>query len=158
MTYVGPYSQATLMYEPSEADIAIEVATPGTILDYVAKNVPKFLFLIKKANLLPLYNSSQEKHTLFLPRSFEKEFPQFIDSNIAFRICKFSTTPGIITTKMLSSSSNIVIYSLLSAENLNIQSELGEIRVQNELLVAGDILCTNGLIHIVDNILHPKFI
>lgn len=154
MTYVGPYSQATLMYELSEPEIAIEVATPGTILDYVAKNVPKFLFLIKKANLLTLYNSSQDKHTLFLPRSLPNQLQ--IDPNIAFRICKFSTTPGMITTKMLSSSPNFVIYSLLPSENLNIQSDFGEIKVQNELLVAGDILCTNGLIHVVDNILFPK--
>lgn len=154
MTYVGPYTQATLMYEPSEPDIPVEVATPGTILDYVAKNVPKFLFLIKKANLLSLYNSTQDKHTLFLPRNIPL-FTQYIDPNLAFKICKFSTTPGIITTKMLSSTPNLVVYSLLPSENLNIQSNFDEIRVQNNLLVAGDILCTNGMIHIIDTILRP---
>ena len=43
MTYVGPFTQATLMYEPDEASPKGEVATPGTILDYVAKNLPHFL-------------------------------------------------------------------------------------------------------------------
>jgi hypothetical protein len=156
MTYVGPYSQATLIYEPNEMGNNIEVATPGTILDYVGRNMPKFLFLIKKANLLPLYNSqeNQEKLTLFLPRSF-KPFSQYIDPNIAFKICKFSTTPGIVTTKMLSSSPSFVVYSLLPAQNLNIQSNPDGIKIQNRFLLAGDILCTNGIIHIIDDILYP---
>lgn len=162
MTYVAPYSQATLMYEPSEVEIPIEIATPGTLLEYVAKNSPKFLHFIKKANLLNLYNSTQCKNTLFLPLHFHIKpelLPQNqkLDPNIAFKICKFSTIPGMITTQMLLSSPNLVIYSLLSSENLNINSNsvTGEITVQNNLLVAGDILCTNGIIHIISNILYP---
>jgi len=156
MTYVGPYSEATLMYEPSEPDHVIEVATPGTILDFVGKNSPNFLFLIKKANLLNLYNSSQQKHTLFLP--FCVNIPN-ADPNIAFRICKFSTTPGNITTTMLSSSPNFVIYSLLPNENLNIQNIRGRrpgITIQNKILLHKDIMCTNGIIHLIDNVLKPE--
>jgi hypothetical protein len=88
--------------------------------------------LIKKANLLSLYNSNQDKHTLFLPRSIETEaFSEYIDPNIAYKICKFSTIPGIITTKMLSSSPNVVVYSLLPTDNLNIHSDLDEIKIQD---------------------------
>lgn len=154
MTYNGPYSQATLIYEPSEFETAVEVATPGTILDYVAKSAPMFLFLIKKANLLPLYNSSCQKHTLFLPKSI-MPFSHYIDPNTAFKICKFSTTNGMITSKMLSSSPNFVVYSLLPTQNLNIQSDLDGIKIENRTLLAGDILCTNGIVHIIDNILQP---
>jgi len=161
MTYVGPYSEATLMYEPNEPENVVEVATPGTILDFVEKNSPTFLFLIKRANLLNLYNSSQQKHTLFLPlpscvwAPFEEW--RNIDPNTAFKICKFSTTPGNITTTMLSSSPNFVIYSLLPNENLNIQNtRSGVITIQNKILLHGDIICTNGIIHFIDIMLKPE--
>ena len=65
MTYVGPFTQATLMYEPDEASPKGEVATPGTILDYVAKNLPHFLPIIKKAGQLPFYNATA---LLFVPK------------------------------------------------------------------------------------------
>lgn len=155
MTYVGPYSEATLMYEPSEPDHVEDVATPGTILDFVRKNSPNFLFLIKKANLLNLYNSTQQKHTLFLPLSCILP-NKYIDPNTAFKICKFSTIPGNITTTMLSSSFNFVIYSLLPTENLNIQNTKLGIKIQNRILLHGDIMCTNGIIHFIDNILIPE--
>ena len=161
MTYVGPYSEATLMYEPSEPDHVEDVATPGTILDFVGKNSPNFLFLIKRANLLNLYNSSQQKHTLFLPSSCI--IPnKYIDPNTAFKICKFSTTPGNITSTMLSSSPNFVIYSLLPNENLNIQNTRSgvspgvRVTIQNKVLLHGDIMCTNGIIHFIDGMLNPE--
>ncbi|MGL5962304.1 MAG: fasciclin domain-containing protein [Cetobacterium sp.] len=166
MTYVGPYSEATLMYEPSEPDHVVEVATPGTILDFVEKNSPNFLFLIKRANLLNLYNSSQQKHTLFLPSSSCIIPNKYIDPNTAFKICKFSTTPGNITTTMLSSSPNFVLYSLLPNENLNIQNTRSEVplgraqsavTIQNKVLLHGDIMCTNGIIHFIDGLLNPDF-
>jgi hypothetical protein len=157
MTYVGPYSEATLMYEPSEPDHVVEVATPGTILDFVGKNSPNFLFLIKRANLLNLYNSSQQKHTLFLPScNTEPDTESAIDPNTAFKICKFSTTPGNITTTMLSSSPNFVIYSLLPNENLNIQNTRSGVTIQNKVLLHGDIMCTNGIIHFIDSMLKPE--
>ena len=155
MTYVGPYSEATLMYEPSEPDHVVEVATPGTILDFVGKNSTNFLFLIKTANLLNLYNSSQQKHTLFLPACVNIS-NKYIDPNTAFKICKFSTTPGNITTTMLSSSPNFVIYSLLPNENLNIQNTRSGVTIQNKLLLHGDIMCTNGIIHFIDSMLKPE--
>jgi hypothetical protein len=158
MTYVGPYSEATLMYEPSEPDNVVEVATPGTILDFVEKNSPIFLFLMKRANLLNLYNSPQQKHTLFLPTCINilDRYIEYIDPNTAFKICKFSTTPGNVTTAMLSSSPNFVIYSLLPNENLNIQNNSGLIIVENKILLYGDIMCTNGMIHFIDTILKPE--
>lgn len=68
MTYVGPFTQATLMYEPDEASPKGEVATPGTLLDYVAKNLPHFLPIIKKAGQLPFYNATERRYTLFVPK------------------------------------------------------------------------------------------
>lgn len=158
MTYVGPYSEATLMYEPSEpypGKFGADRIDRGSILDFVRRSAPNFLFLIKRANLLNLYNSHQQKHTLFLP--FFMDTPNnCIDPNTAFKICKFSTTPGEITTTMLSSSPNFVVYSLLPNENLNVQNNSGVITIENKVLLYGDILCTNGMIQYIDSILKPE--
>ena len=56
MTYVAPYSQATLIFEPDEEiNIgSVIIATPGTILDYVTRYHRSFLGLIKRANLLTI--------------------------------------------------------------------------------------------------------
>ena len=173
MTYVGPYSKATLMYEPSESRVLEKVLTPGcvfgiddvergtdcgpmgSILDVVKRNSPNFLKLIKRANLLNLYNSSQQKHTLFLP-FFMDSLNKYVDPNTAFKICKFSTTPGDVTTDMLASSPNFVIYSLLPSENLNIQNNLGVTTIENKILLHGNITCTNGMIQFIDSMLIPR--
>ena len=108
MTYVGPFTQATLMYEPDEASPKGEVATPGTILDYVAKNLPHFLPIIKKAGQLPFYNATERRYTLFVRPSGSKRLPpdcchNQIDPNTSPSLGspnkkKMSTVPGVITT------------------------------------------------------------
>lgn len=168
MTAVGPYTQATLLFEPEEPQgKAIEVATPGTVLDYIARNHPRFLSLIKKANLLPFYNdtgASQPTMTVFVPREggdtntspLDGAFP-VLDGNTAWRICKMSTTPGMITTTMLMSSPILVVYSL-GRQPLDIVSNAKkEIWVKNKSLLFGDIVCSNGIVHVIDGLLWPTW-
>ncbi len=156
MTYVGPYSQATLMYEPDEASPKGEVATPGTMLDYITKKLPHFLPIIKKANQLPFYNSNERRYTMFIPKSLPDNFPR-LDPNTSLRILKMSTVPGVITTGML--SNNMILFPLDHPKNdLNISVyKNGEIKVREKTLLEGDIYCKNGIIHLLDNILLPTY-
>lgn len=153
MTYVAPFTQATLMYEPTEASPKGEVATPGTLLDYVAKNLPHFLPVIKKAGRLPFYNALGRNYTLFVPKN--PDFPR-LDPNTALRILTMSTVPGIITTSMF--SNNQTVFPMNSKNNLGITKyNNGEIKVGNHTLVEGDILCKNGIIHLLDGVLWPTY-
>ena len=156
MTYVGPFTQATLMYEPNEASPKVEVATPGTILDYVAKTLPHFLPIIKKAGQLPFYNATERRYTLFVPKSIPRDF-QHLDPNTAIRILKMSTVPGVITTSML--SNNQIVFPLDHPKNnLGITKYSdGEIMVMNNRLIEGDIMCKNGIIHLLDGVLWPTY-
>jgi hypothetical protein len=156
MTYVGPFTQATLIYEPNEYSPKGEVATPGTLLDYIAKNVPYFLPIIKKAGQLPFYNATERRYTLFVPKRLPPDFPS-LDPNTAIRILKMSTVPGVITTGML--SNNQIIFPLDHPKNnLNITKfRDGEIRVRDKTLIEGDITCKNGIIHFIDGILWPTY-
>jgi hypothetical protein len=129
MTYVGPYSQATLIFEPEEElNSKVEVvATPGTLLDYIGRTAPGFLQIIRKANT-------------------------------SRRICRNSTVPGIVTSDMLASSPHLIVYNLSNDGGCNsemsISSENGNILINNnQSVLYGDILCANGLVHVIDKIL-----
>lgn len=160
MTYVGPYSQATLIFEPDEElNSKVEVvATPGTLLDYIGRTAPNFLQIIRKANMLAFYNTvSQNKYTVFIPVQ-TKDYLMF-DANTSRRICRNSTVPGIITSDMLLSSPHMTIYTLANDGGCNnemtVSSENGNILVNNNHNVLyGDIRCSNGLIHVIDKILY----
>lgn len=159
MTYVGPYSQATLIFEPEEElNSKVEVvATPGTLLDYIGRTSPGFLQIIRKANMLAFYNTvSQNKYTVFVPVQ-TKDYLMF-DANTSRRICINSTVPGIITSDMLKSSQHLIVYNLANDGGCNnemtISSENGNILINNnQNVLYGDILCLNGLVHVIDKIL-----
>jgi len=159
MTYVGPYSQATLMFEPSEKP-AIEVATPGTLLDYISRTAPHFLTVVRKANMLNFYNDSgMNNYTLFVPlRPNNSDQYAMFDANAARRICMNSTVPGIVTSDMLTSSPHLILYTLLNdggcSNELNVSSDRRGILLNNKQnILYGDIKCSNGLIHVIDKIL-----
>lgn len=158
MTYVGPYTQATLISRGSELEEefnSVKVATPGTLLDYIGRTAPHFLQIIQKANMLPFYNTiSLNKYTVFVPVYNGLSYPMF-DANTARRICQKSTVPGVVTSDMLLSSRHLILYSLYNDSNeINVTSdENGILLNNNQNLLYGDIQCTNGLIHVVDKIL-----
>jgi hypothetical protein len=142
MTYVAPYSQATLIFEPDEeVNVGrVSIATPGTILDYVTRYHRSFLDLIKRANLMSLYNTINNlNYTVFIPRSGEiKNTP------------KAYTVPGIVTICMMLTSPNMIIYSM-SNDELRVTSINGNIFINGSQIIYGDIECTNGLAHVVNN-------
>jgi hypothetical protein len=144
------------MYEPDEASPKGEVATPGTMLDYVAKNLPHFLPIIKKAGQLSFYNATERRYTLFVPKRLPQDFP-LLDPNTAIRLLKMSTVPGVITTDML--SNNQIVFPLdHPRNNLGITKYRdGEIRVRNKHLIEGNIMCKNGIIHLIDGVMWPTY-
>jgi hypothetical protein len=156
MTYVGPFTQATLMYEPTESSPKGEVATPGTILDYIAKNLSHFLPVIKKAGQLPFYNAIERRYTIFVPKILPPDFPR-LDPNTSIRILKMSTIPGVITTGML--SNNQILFPLDNPRNNIdvIKHRDGEIKVRGKTLIEGDIMCKNGIIHLIDGVFWPTY-
>ncbi|TFH07026.1 MAG: hypothetical protein E4H07_09595 [Nitrosomonadales bacterium] len=154
MTYLGPFTQATLMYEPNEVALKGGVTTPGTILDYVAKNQSHFLHIIMKAGLQSFYNSIGRSYTLFVSR--ESQIISHLDKGTSIRFLKMSTVPGVITTDMF--SNNQTIFPLDHRNDLSIKKYRdGEIRVDDNPLIAGDIMCKNGIIHIIDGVLWPTY-
>ena len=143
------------MYEADEVASEV-VATPGSMLDYVAKKLPEFLPIIKEAGRFKFYNATERSYTLFVPKSLPADFPS-MDPNTSLRILNMSTVPGVITTKML--SNNMIVYPLAYPKNnLHVtKSAGGVIKVEGHTLTEGDIICVNGIIHVLDGLLLPAY-
>lgn len=48
------------------------------------------------------------------------------------------------------------IYTL-SGKQLTVQLDVGQYKIDNAFLVTTDICCSNGMIHVIDNVFLPKF-
>lgn len=48
------------------------------------------------------------------------------------------------------------IYTL-NGKHLTVQLDVGQHKIDNAYLVATDIQCSNGIIHVIDNVFLPKF-
>ncbi|MEZ4484464.1 MAG: fasciclin domain-containing protein [Syntrophotaleaceae bacterium] len=48
------------------------------------------------------------------------------------------------------------IYTL-NGKSLTVQLDVGQYKIDNAFLVATDIQCSNGIIHVIDNVFLPKF-
>ena len=48
------------------------------------------------------------------------------------------------------------IYTL-NGKHLTVQLDVGQYKIDNAYLVTTDIQCSNGLIHVIDNVFLPKF-
>jgi uncharacterized surface protein with fasciclin (FAS1) repeats len=159
MTYVGPYSQATLFYQPDEIyneTNTTRVSEPGTILDYICKNFVGFLNVIKTANLTSLYDSNVKKYTVFVP-SVSNTFPSF-DGDMAYRMCRGSMVNGALPTSVLASSKFYLLQTLLPQTSIAVENFENVITINcKHKLLYGSIFCSNGIIHVIDGVLWPNY-
>lgn len=155
MTYVGPYSMATDLSDYYlDPPKPIEVARPGTLLDIIAKQFPNFLALIKKANLEPLYSTvGYKKYTVFVPNV---PFP-LLDPDTAYRLCKNSTTNGALNLATLRSSQMYTLDTLSPQNNLFVETNTCGTQIRGKKILLADIMCTNGIIHVIDGVIWPDY-
>lgn len=157
MTSVIPSSEATVQVQPF-IQAPVLTATPGTILDYLVKFKPWFARLIKKANMSARYNSCQTRVTLFLPLEDPSLLLDKISSDEARHVLNTCTIPGLINVRILKASPRLQLYPYAYPhESLNVQLFSDQsITINGLLLVAGDIKCANGMIHLLNNMLVPQ--
>lgn len=136
MTYVGPYSQATLLYESTDQQPVIKVATPGTLLDLIVKQFPAFAQQIRRYKMEAFYNSPTEKHTVFV-------CPGFSGSPKAY------TVKGTIPVSVLKSAQQFLLQTKMQSKDLVINNLYDVVYVDGKKLVIGDIKTSNGIVHVL---------
>jgi hypothetical protein len=100
MTSTGPYTESTVIYEPSSSVFLGILNTPLGFLDFLRQKSPSYYSLVCKAKMEKFYNTPVRDYT-FLISEIPEQTLKNITSDLARQILQTSTLNGIITTKML---------------------------------------------------------
>jgi hypothetical protein len=159
MTYCGPYSQATLVYEPRTDRPLGAVAAPGTVLDVVTTHFPRYERLIGLAGMYQLYNDRSYASvgdrasymTLFIADN-DAALPLAAASrNDARDFCRASTTLAKLDAETLAASSRILLNTLSPTNDIVIDavSDSGAV-FANGATVRRVAECSNGAVVVTD--------
>lgn len=99
MTSTGPYTESTVIYEPSSGVFLGILNTPNGFLDLLRQKSPSYYYLVCKAKMESFYNTPTRNYTFLISEIPECTLKN-INSNLARKILQTSTLNGIITTKM----------------------------------------------------------
>ncbi len=136
----------------------------GSIYDYINRHpeMKKFKIVIDRAMMSGQLNDEQANFTILIPldgflKHIPDEYFQTMDNGLARQILNASTMNRRIEGDLLVSSPVAYYYTRNPAMRLYVTNINRKTRVNNcSNVVQFDIKCTNGLIHIVDNIIAPN--
>ncbi len=131
------------------------------------KDFSYFAYLVEKAGLDGIFNSNTEFHTytLFVPSdiSLRKRFDVNSFKNMDLYTCReivlYSSLDRQIYMPFLRSSPAMYINTRIPGSRIlveNIKSDGVTTLDGCVKIIEGDIVCTNGVIHVTDNLLWPE--
>lgn len=128
---------------------------PNSIVDVLQNMNHNYKYLITLSGMEDLYNQSEGKYTVFVPKNLDAEFVKNLDRYYAQSILNYNTAPTIIDERLLNNYSNF--YQINTREN----SLTIDLRKNSEGLFANDIRivgmkrCCNGIIYFTEKIVLP---
>lgn len=136
---------------------------PGSIYDFLNKNnCSKFKKVVERAGMIGQLNDKQADFTVLVPTdNFLAHIPaqyfEKMDDGLARQILDSSVIRKKIDKKLITSSP-VAYYNTRNPQmRMYITNISGKTQVNNcATIVKYDINCTNGLIHLVNNILAPN--
>lgn len=164
MTSSSPYTPSldmTHMYSFVDYRGVIKTADCKTfsIMNYLDENAEfsKFRDMINKTNMHGKFNSCQSNFTLFIvPNTYIKN--DIKDIGLANRILNMSTMNNVIDSNLLTSSPSSYYYTLNKEQRLYVTNDYDTHTTNVNLcskVLFFDIKCSNGMIHVLDNLLVP---
>lgn len=137
--------------------------TPGSIMHYLytGENFSKFLSLVDKAQMFGFLNSSQANVTLFVPENKYLEKYKNIenmDVGTARQILASCTLVRRIDRDLVTSSPFSYFWTKNPKAHMYVLNINNETYINEQAkVVKFNINCTNGIIHIVDNLIKPSY-
>ncbi len=136
----------------------------GSIYDYLHKNqnFSKFRTIVKRASMINQLNNSQANFTVLIPSDealahIPNEYFEFMDDGLARDILNCSLINNRINKELITSSPVAYYYTKNPAMRMFITNIGGRTNVNNcAKIVKYDIICNNGIIHIVDGLIAPN--
>jgi uncharacterized surface protein with fasciclin (FAS1) repeats len=171
--YSGPYSASynfTSMFNMTDkrGQYPITKPCPGTLLDIIDKNpdFSKFRYLVKLANQEEVLNASQANFTIFVPSNESLSLMNVddnifinMDSTTAWYIVKSCIIKNKIPSEILEDSPAAYYYTLSEGNRLFITNISGITYLNNSIrVIYKDIMCTNGIIHVIDGLFIPNIL
>jgi|SRR5579864_583629 hypothetical protein len=144
MTSCGPYSEATLIYEPIEKTVIASVAAPGSVLEVIATEYPNWLKLIERANLTRLYDGYP--CTVFVCANYL--FNESLPIATAYEMCRSSTLSRKIDARSLLCAT-LILNTMSPQNNLLITKNNTRVMVNGANIIA-TIDCNESIVHVTD--------
>jgi uncharacterized surface protein with fasciclin (FAS1) repeats len=168
MVSLGPYTERTnythMFYKGDlRGPYPNQVERPGTI-SYVLQQNPeysRFFYILKLAKLDPLYNDLQANFTLFVPSNkclsyIPEDVFVNMDISMARHVIKSSTLNRKITSDILKDSPASFFITQDPPSRLFVSNLSGQTKINNTIgITLPDIICENGIIHEINNIIWP---
>ena len=165
---ISPNSQSynfTHMFNMTDKRGILPITTPckGTLLDIInsTPDFGKFRYLLKLAQEEDILNSSQANFTIFVPsdRMLQKMGDNIfvnMDSTTAWYIVKSSMIKNKIPSEIIEDSPASYYYTVNEINRLFITNIGGTTYINDKIkIIHKDILCTNGIIHVIDGLIIP---
>ena len=168
MTSCGPNTQPmnyTHMFDFNDinGNTPIKTYSKNSIMDviYNHPDFTKFSYIIKLAEMDGLLNGKQANFTIFVPsdtaiKYIKKDVFLNMDQGDAKNIVNSSLLNSRIPKELIVDSP-AAYFNTLSPQNRLFVTNINEITKLNNYLTVlhFDIVCTNGIIHVVDKLIDP---
>lgn len=160
----SPYN-FTSMFNMTDrrGNLPVEKPCPGSLLDKI-QNTPdfsKFSYIVELSNFKSILNAPQANFTLFVPsdnalKNISDNVFINMDSTTAWYLIKSSIIKNKIPSEILEDSPAAYFYTLSECNRLFITNVSGTTYIDDNIkIIKKDILCTNGIIHVIDGLIYP---
>ena len=169
--YCGPNSQSynfTSMFNMTDKRGLFPIAKPcpGTLLDVIENtpNFSKFRYILKLSIQQGILNSVQSNFTMFVPndeslKNINDNVFINMDTTSAWYIVKSCMIKNKIPSEIIEDSPAAYYYTLSEGNRLFITNIRGITYLNNSIkIIHKDIMCTNGIIHVIDGLFIPNIL
>ena len=164
MTSLGPYIEiADIKHKYTFSNIKKDIILDNESISGILSNgsYTKFLYIVKKANMLDILNNSVSEYTLFAPtdENIKDISLKFIQDNLDILLCRKIVLGSLLDKKLYSRYLLFCKSGFYKTKNntklfINFKNNIFELNNDIKILKL-DIKTSNGVIHNIDNIISP---
>jgi len=169
MTSIGPYNQPTdftHMYAIPDlrGPLPLETYNSNSVMGVIQgdKNLSKFAYIIKRAKLDWFLNSYENRYTVFavtndsLSKHLPESFFQTLDIDTARTIALSCMFDRQVPYEILSQSTSSLYPTKFMSSKILVTNSNGKTYINKCITIEkSNIMCDNGIIHIVSKLIEP---